>query len=217
MFWDSHAHQIAYQTGGFLIALENGDKNVVSNQELRNMNLNSNFLPVEYVTNSFQDTVTKIVKYHPRNEKYTPIEIMNDIKERSPKGVIFDTLNEPDWCPYDYWKIARAFPKIQFLFSHSGGYKVMDFIEICEFNNNVWLDFSFTQNYFGLIGEKAELRAVTDNIRYAFNSAIKSKILFGSDYPYEDQEECISFYERNMEEEIYTLNFESLLQRLYCL
>lgn len=100
------------------------------------------------------------------------------------------------------------------MFSHAGGYKILDFIEICEFNKNVWLDFSFTQNYFGMIGTKEELKAVTDIIRYAFKSTMKDRILFGSDYPYENQEDCIAFYRENVSEDIYMLNFETLLQRL---
>lgn len=59
------------------------------------MNFGDNFIPVEYVTSDFQDTVTKIVKYHPRNEKYTKAEVMQDVQKRCPKGVIVDTINEP--------------------------------------------------------------------------------------------------------------------------
>ena len=215
MFWDSHAHQIGQQQGGFIIALENGDRNVISNDEIKQLNLDKNFIPVEYVTASFQDTATKVVKYHPRNECYTKSDVIKDIQARNPRGVIIDTLNEPYWCAYDYWELAKTFPQIQFLLSHAGGYKLLDFIEICEFNKNVWLDFSYTQNHFGMIGSKPELKAVTDIMRYAFGSTMKDRILFGSDYPYVNQEECFAFYKENVSEEIYMSNFEALVQELH--
>lgn len=88
--------------------------------------------------------------------------MVDDIRRRAPKGVIFDTLNDPFWIPNDYWKMAKEFPQIQFLFSHAGGYKMLDFIEICEFNKNVWLDFNFTQNYFGIVGDRIEFKYMTE-------------------------------------------------------
>lgn len=212
MFWDSHAHKIGKQAGGFIIALENGDKDVITNAELRQMEMGNSFIPVEYVTNKFQETLTEVVKYHARIERYSKDEVIRDIKVRKPKGVIIDTLNDPYWAVYDYWEIARTFPEIQFLFSHAGGYKILDFIEICEFNKNVWLDFSYTQNYFGMIGEKPELKIISESIRYAFKSTIKNRVLFGSDYPYMSQEECIEYYRKNVDKEIYMYNFERLMQ-----
>lgn len=214
MFWDSHAHKIGNQAGGFIIALENGDQDVITNTELRQMKLGSSFIPVEYVTNKFQKTLTAVVKYHPRIEKYSKDEVIEDIKLRKPNGVILDTLNEPYWSIYDYWEIARTYPEIPFLFSHAGGYKVLDFVEICEFNKNVWLDFSYTQNYFGLMGEKKQLKTITETIKYAFKSSIKNKVLFGSDYPYVNQEECIDYYIKNVDKEIYMYNYEGFISKI---
>lgn len=216
MFWDSHAHQMGEQQGGFIIALENGDKNVISNSELRNLQVSSNFVLVEYITREFQATVTDVVKYHPRLEGYNPDEVTADIIKRKPKGVIFDTLNEPHWHAIDYWQIANKFPQIQFLFSHAGGYEILEFIKICDFTKNVWLDFSFTQNYFGLFGEKAELKLITDCIRYAFvTDRISGRVLFGSDYPYESQKECIEYYIKNANKNIYLDNFQILIHKLF--
>lgn len=212
MFWDSHAHKIGKQVGGFIIALENGDTDTITNAELRKMETESNFIPVEYVTNKFQETSTTVVKYHPRKEGYSKDAVIKDIRIRKPKGVIIDTLNEPHWGMYDYWEIVRTYPEIQFLYSHAGGYKVLDFVEMCEFNKNIWLDFSFTQNHFGMIGEKPELKAITETIKYSFESSIRNRVLFGSDYPYENQDECIEYYYENIDKEIYMHNFERLMQ-----
>lgn len=214
MFWDSHAHNINKQKGGFIIALENGDKGVLSNDELRAFKLSGNYIPVEYVTRDFQKTFSSIVKYHPRLEQYTVTEVIADIRKRNPIGVIFDTLNDPYWQPNDYWQIAKEFPKIEFLLSHAGGYKILDFIEICEFNKNVWLDFSFTQNHFGIVGNRTEFKYIAELIKYAVQGPIKERVLFGSDYPYENQEECFEYYSKNVNKEIYTDNFENLLSRL---
>lgn len=215
MIWDCHAHQIGKQDGGFIIALENQkEAAVINNNLLQKVNMGKTFIPVEYVTNSFQETNTDIVKYHPRLEKYTYKEVVKDISHRKVKGIIFDTLNEPYWKSDDYWKIANKFPQIQFLFSHAGGYKILEFIEICEFCKNVWIDFSFTQNHFGLIGNNSELKAVTDIIKYSFSANVKRKILFGSDYPYVNQEECIEYYVKNVPKEIYSENYINFLYNI---
>ena len=213
-FYDCHAHQVGTQYGGFLIALEDDNEEGISNSELRNMSLGKWFVPVEYVSKKFERTESDIVKYHPRYEQYDVDSVIKDIVLRQPKGVIIDTLNEPYWEPNDYWMIAKKFPNISFLFSHAGGYKILDFIKICEFNHNVWLDFSYSQNFFGLIGDKLELKAITDIMKYAFQSHLNDRIMFGSDFPGMNQKDCIDYYIANVKEEIYKENFLHFLNKV---
>lgn len=204
MFFDCHAHEKREQNGGFIIALENQSKGFgLTNREVMALDLNENFIPVQYVTNEWNATQTDIVKYHPRLEKYSVEQVQADIEKRRPKGVIFDTLNDPYWAPWDYWKVAKRFDKIPFLLSHAGGYKVLDFIEICNFNKNVWLDFSLSHAYFGLVGQEKELKAVTDVMKYAFESRVKDKIMYGSDTPFESQSVSIEWYMANVDAAIY--------------
>lgn len=216
MFFDCHAHEISEQSGGFIIALENQTKGFgLTNEEVMALSLNENFIPVQYVTNEWNVTQTNIIKYHPRLEKYSVEQVQADIERRRPKGIILDTLNDPYWSPCDYWKIVKEFTGIQFLLSHSGGYKVLDFIEICNFNKNVWLDFSLSHAYFGLTGEEKELTAVTDVMRYAFESRIRDRIMYGSDTPFESQSASIKWYKSNVDSAVYDgANWKKFMEAL---
>jgi hypothetical protein len=204
MFYDCHAHEIKNQDGGFIIALENQSKGFgLTNREVVSLDMKDSFIPVQYVTNSWNETETAIVKYHPRLEKYDVRQVEQDVAERKPKGIIIDTLNDPYWKANDYWELASRYADIPILLSHAGGYKALEFVEICNFNKNVWLDFSLSHSYFGLVNNEAELHAVTDVMRYAFESRIKDKIMFGSDTPFENQQDAIAWYEQNVNTSIY--------------
>jgi hypothetical protein len=197
-FFDAHSHWIEKQTGGFLIAIE-GDQPIsktYNNEEVLTLKKsNDKFIPVQYIRKSFQETETPVVKYHPRREGYSPNQIISDIKRRKPRIVIIDTLNQPYWCPRDYWEIAKKFPSIQFLFAHAGGYDVFDFAKICDFQQNSWLDFSFTQHYFGWCGSRPQMNVILEIIHYCFeNDRIRNKILFGSDNMFCSQQESLEKY-----------------------
>lgn len=214
MFFDCHAHEKKEQSGGFIIALENQSKGFgLTNEEVLSLNLDENFIPVQYVTSKWNKTQSDIVKYHPRLEKYSVKQVVADIEKRKPRGIIMDTLNDPYWEPADYWNVVKSFERIPFLLSHAGGYKILDFIEICNFNKNVWLDFSLSHAYFGLLGEEKELKAVTDVMRYAFESRVKDKIVYGSDTPFESQNASIEWYKANVDTAIYDgTNWRSFLE-----
>lgn len=210
-FYDCHAHQIGKQKGGLIIAIENecvGKMPVFSNAEIRNLEVPDGFVKVEYVTKNFDWTNSAVVKYHPRYEKYTSLQVIHDLKERKPKAVVIDTLNEPNWTPNDYWMVARSFPKIQFLFSHSGGYDINKFMEMCHFSKNIWIDFSYIQNYFGIVGSKSKYWLIEDTMRYALNSDFKDKILFGTDYPEFSQALALEWYDNNGYVDKLNHNFE---------
>ena len=184
-FYDAHSHKLEAQTGGFLIGLDGEPKfeGILSSVEAVNLQNKSKFLfAVEYINCSFKQTNTKVVKYHPRREKYLVSQVIEDIKNRLPNIVIIDTLNQPYWQPLDYWQIALQFKEIQFVFCHAGGYDIHEFLKIANFSNNVWLDFSLTQEYFGWCGDRPKYLNITNAIDFALsNSVINKKILFGSD------------------------------------
>ena len=141
--FDAHIHNKHQEQGGFLIGLEGKPlfEGVLNNQEaLALHDPASGYCSFYYVT---KENIREIInhpylKYHPRREKYSPDEVIMSIKDNKPKGIIIDTLNEPFWIPYDYWKIARSFPDIPMIFAHSGGYLINDFVKICHFQKNVY-------------------------------------------------------------------------------
>lgn len=215
-FYDAHAHTIEKQSGGFLIALEGipDFSGTLKNSDILNFHKDF-FFGALYVSNNRTKFDFPILKYHPRREKYTPDEVIEHIKKSLPKICIIDTLNQPYWQPIDYWKIANKFNEIQFLFSHSGGYDILDFLKMCNFNKNIWLDFSMTQEYFGWCGTKPKLNIVIDCINYGLSSNNTiNKILFGSDNIFFSQQIALEKYTKvENSEKFLTKNFEILIEK----
>lgn len=218
MIFDAHIHRKNKEDGGFIIGLEGQPvfENTLNNKEVLSLhNPKKNYIAFYYVLN--EEKKSKInhlyLKYHPRREQYTPDEVIESIKINQPKCVMIDTLNEPFWTPYDYWKIARAFENLPFIFAHSGGYLINDFIKICHFQKNVWIDFALTHTILGRFGDQTcGLPYVNDAILYALNSPFKERVLLSSDYPFFDQEEVFEFYKPAIE--MLNRNFVNLLEKI---
>ncbi len=192
-YYDCHMHELASEKKkGFLIALDGlrGSSGGYSNSEIMDIaEIAPYVIPVQYVDWQFCRTQTPIVKYHPRREKYSMPQVMEDIRRRGPKAVIIDTLNQPDWQPQDYWMLAREFPKLPFLFSHAGGYDMLSFINMVTYQKNIWIDFSYVQDIFGWWGEQPKLKPVTDLMEYGMvNPKIYGKLMFGTDSMREEEE-----------------------------
>lgn len=215
MLYDAHIHDKCCEKGGFLIGLEINPmyENTLTNKEVLELQ-NKDYLAFYYVKNN--EISKKLpylyLKYHPRKEKYAKSEVIKSISLNSPKCIILDTLNEPYWSAYDYWEIARNFPDTPFLFSHAGGYLINDFIKICNFQKNVWLDFSCTQKILGDFNKG--LFYINDAIKFSLNSSFKEHILFGSDYPFFSQEEAYLYYKNLGVVDLLNTNFEKLLARI---
>lgn len=184
-YFDCHMHELNQEKGGFLIALDGrrGSKGGYSNREIQSAaSKKANTIPVQYVDYRFCRTETPVVKYHPRREKYAPAAVVNDIKERSPQIIIIDTLNQPDWVPNDYWHIAKEFPNILFLFSHAGGFDMLQFFNIAMYQPNVWIDFSFVQHVFGMCGQNTPLKYLCELMEYALTEErLYKKLMLGTD------------------------------------
>lgn len=199
IFFDAHSHQIKNQTGGILIGLEgkkdagislnNNDINIIVSKDNR-------FVGCYYVTkerNVVPDET--VLKYHPRREQYTADEVIKDLNTRKCKLCIIDTLNQPQWGYLDYWKVVAAFPNIKFILPHMGGYDIVDFVKILDFNKNVYCDFSMTQEYFGWCGSRPRYAVVADSIDYCIShSKLSNRVLFGSDEPYFNQNIALEKY-----------------------
>lgn len=202
MFFDAHIHNKNHEAGGLIIGLEGRPvfERTLNNSEVLKMhNPKENYIAFYYIQD--KEKKTKIdhlyLKYHPRREKYIPYEVIESIKINQPKCVMIDTLNEPFWVPYDYWQVARTFPSLTFILAHAGGYLINDFIKICHFQKNVWIDFALTHSVLGRLGdERCGLPYINQAIKYALNSPFKNRILMSSDYPFFDQEDVFNYYTR---------------------
>lgn len=199
MFFDAHLHNINKESGGILVGLEGNPrfKGTLTNKEAIKLSTNNNnYIAFYYVVNNEinKKIEHRYLKYHPRREKYTPEDVIKSIILNKPRSVMIDTLNEPYWQSYDYWKIARLFPNIIFIFPHSGGYLINEFIKIAHFQTNVWIDFSLTHTNLGKFNDKFGLLYIQNAIKYALNSSFKKKILLGSDYPFFSQKDVIRYY-----------------------
>ena len=212
-FYDAHIHQPGKESGCFLVGLEGTPHfpGTMSNQEVIRMhNPEKKIFSFYYVTASeiSQRISHPFLKYHPRREKYTADQVMESIKTNNPAAVMIDTLNEPFWVPYDYWKIARSFPNLLFVFPHSGGYLINDFIKICHFQKNVWIDFSLTHTVlanFGIVPQG--LPCIYDAIVYSLHGAFRDRVLLGSDNPFYDQNQVLEFYTRENALDLLNRNF----------
>lgn len=215
-FYDAHSHIIEEQIGGFLIALEGTPlfKNTFSNVEVIKIANKNNMIPVEYVTNEFKEISSEVIKIHPRREKYTVAKIIEFLKEHNPKIVIIDTLNLPFFDYKDYWQIIMQNNNINFVLAHCGGYEIDDFIKILDFNENVYTDFSLTQEYFGIVDGKNIYKKIEESMNYIIdNKKLSEKLLFGSDNPFFSQKKAYNYYlKRDMIKKLNN-NFEKLINK----
>lgn len=217
-FYDAHIHCEGKEKGGFVVGLEGLPwfDGILHNKEAEELVARkSNYCFFRYMTS---DDVKKgpiafsggpLLKYHPRREKYTPDMVIASIRECAPKAVMIDTLNEPEWCAYDYWKVCRSFPTVIFILPHAGGYLINDFIKICHFQPNVWMDFSLTHTQLGGVS-KNSLPYIDQAIMYALNAPFKDRLLLGSDFPFFSQLDVVSHYDRMKAIPMLNANFERL-------
>lgn len=217
IFYDCHAHRIEEQNGGILIGLEgeNFSEGCMRNVDVQRATSNSPcFLPCYYITKAWNDVPDEtLLKYHPRREQYSPDEVIADLERRKCRLCIIDTLNQPHWGYIDYWKVVASFPDVLFILPHMGGYDIIDFVKIIDFNKNVYCDFSMTQEYFGWCGTRAKLNVVTDAIDYCLSHPkLKQKVLFGSDAPDFSQSIALAKYSSlKYAEDFLVNNFKKLL------
>ena len=219
-FFDAHAHCIKNQAGGILLGMESEPyfEGTLTNRQVEMITQTDNrFRPAYYVGCDFgQVPDERILKYHPRREKYTSEEVIRDLERRACKLCIIDTLNQPYWQPLDYWKVVAANPDKYFILPHAGGYDIVDFLKILDFNKNVYVDFSMTQEYFGWCGSRSRLAIVSDGIDYCLNSEKLSKrVLFGSDEPFFSQELALQKYSTyTCAEDVLVNNYQELITKI---
>ncbi len=222
-FYDSHIHCPGEESGGFIVGLEGTPwfDGILHNAEAEAVaKASPAYKFFRYVTreealaeDACRVACGQLLKYHPRREKYTPDEVVASIRALQPRAVMIDTLNEPGWVAYDYWKVARTFPELTFLFPHAGGYLINEFIKICHFQPNVWIDFTLTHTNFGGISSNP-LPYVDQAIAYALKAPFRSRVLMGSDLPFFNQKAVVAYYERLGALDMLNENFQRLSEKL---
>ncbi len=217
-FHDAHSHKLDEQDGGLFIGLEGKPVFPAAVDNARAFALEDKArlrFAVEYVTTAAKTGTRALLKYHPRREGYSPEFVANSIRRSGPKLCIIDTLNQPHWQPLDYWRIAKDFPAIQFIFCHAGGYDILDFLKMADFTPNIWLDFSLTQQYFGWAGTEPRLPHVCDAIDFGLrHPRIKRKVMFGSDEPFYSQPLALERYLQLEERDLFLVkNYLSLVEK----
>lgn len=72
--------------------------------------------------------------------------------------------------------LAKKIPKAKIIIAHAGGYKLWDAFFIAKSNRNVYLEFSFSLNYF-------QKTSLIQDFRFVLKKLGGRKCIFGSDYP----------------------------------
>jgi len=196
-FHDAHAHDVRHQQGGFLIALEGASRpdGTLDNEGVLAREDRSRLLiGVPYASAGKADSGLPgpVIKYHARREGYSPEWVANDLSRFQRRVALVDTLNSLDWPSSAYSSLARSFPATQFLFCHAGGYDLLDFVKMCRFIGNVWLDFSATQHIVGWAQSSGKLTFAEQLIEHSFEEPrIRERVMFGSDTPWFDQNDAV--------------------------
>ncbi len=107
--------------------------------------------------------------------------------------VLIDSLNALHWTPRAYLDLAQRHESVHFVMCHAGGYDIVEFVKMCRFLPNVWLDFSVTQHEFGWVSGRRSPHYIGDVIDHALQERRTApRILFGSDYPLLPQADAVS-------------------------
>jgi Amidohydrolase len=218
-FHDAHCHQPGEADGGFVIALEGKPffEGTVPNREIGKLaDPSRKRIAVPYAS-AGSEIEGPVIKYHPRREGFDPGWVDGDIRRFDRRLVLIDSLNAVRWAPRAFFDLALAHPEVAFVMCHAGGYDILEFVKMCRFAPNVWLDFSVTQHEFGWVSGERSPAFVGDLIDHAMHERrISPRIMFGSDFPLLEQSDAVGRLVASFDdpEPFLTANFERLLESL---
>jgi Amidohydrolase len=215
-FHDAHCHAPGAATGGFVIALEGVPvfEGTLTNTEVIRLHDPTRKLIAIPYAGAGSELDGRAVKYHPRREGYDPGWVDADITRFDRRLVLIDTMNAVRWAPQAYLDLARAHPTVQFVMCHAGGYDIVEFVKMCRFLTNVWLDFSVTQHEFGWVSGRRSPAYVGDVIDHTLGERrLAPRVMFGSDFPLLEQSDAIARLLSTVGDPVpfLTANFERLL------
>lgn len=194
-FHDAHCHQPGDAAGGFVIALEGLPvfPGTLTNPDVMRVHDPARMRFAIPYAGAGSELEGALIKYHPRREGYEPGWVHADIARFNRRLVLIDTLNAVRWQPRAYLELARSYPEVAFVMCHAGGYDIVEFVKMCRFLGNVWLDFSVTQHEFGWVSGERDPSYVGDLIDHALRERrIAPKVLFGSDFPLLEQNDAVA-------------------------
>jgi Amidohydrolase len=218
-FHDAHCHAPGEAAGGFVIALEGVPVfgGTVTNAEIARFHDPGRKLIAIPYARAGSEVEGPLIKYHPRREGYDPGWVSDDIARFRRRLVLIDSLNGVRWEPRAYLDLARARPEVEFVMCHAGGYDIVEFVKMCRFLTNVWLDFSVTQHEFGWVSGRGSPAYIADTIDHALGERrIAPRVMFGSDFPLLEQRDALARLIDSVEdpEPFLIGNFERLLDRV---
>lgn len=123
------------------------------------------------------------LKIHPRlqrvNLEAKKVDYLVHLAEDMSLPVVICSFNDGSWgrlglTDDQFLRLADNFPNVKFLWAHSGGHKVLDFMFMARRTSNVYLDSSFTQSYFFK-------GSVLEDLNYASES-LQTRMIFGTDF-----------------------------------
>jgi predicted TIM-barrel fold metal-dependent hydrolase len=148
-----------------------------------NPNLNSTIREIKKDLLRINPEVCKAIKIHPRIQK---IELTSKsmfqiakIAEEMNLPIIICSFDDGSWSRFglktdQFLTLADEFPNVKFLWAHSGGHRILEFMFMARRTENVYLDSSYTQTYFFK-------GSVLSNLNYAIDS-LPSRFMFGTDF-----------------------------------
>lgn len=173
--------------------------------------------------NKLKDSGINAIKFHSyqqkiRKEEYSKYIELAIYAESAKLPILIDTsfgsLNMYDFDNLDFAaKLVQRISKVPVVLLHSGGSRAMEALHIAESASNIFLDMSFSVHYY--------LSSTIENdIAFCYKKIGANRIVYGSDYPYinnnESLESCRQFFERNKftEDEIKRIladNYKSIM------
>lgn len=158
-----------------------------------NLNLNQSRREIKSDLNQVKDLGAIGIKLHPRRQLLT----LKEAKVHLALEVIQELCLKVNLCTFDdgswsrsglqsssFQALADKYPETLFLWSHAGGFRVIEFMMMARRTNNVYLDSSFTQDYFF----KGSVR---DDLNYATES-LPNRFMFGTDTEMENYVDVVN-------------------------
>jgi predicted TIM-barrel fold metal-dependent hydrolase len=158
-----------------------------------NLNLKQSAQGIERDLRKIKDAGAIGIKLHPRRQclSLTEAEVylaLDTIQELQLK-VNICSFDDGSWSRIgleasSFLALADKYKETFFLWSHAGGYRVLEFMMMARRTSNVYLDSSFTQGYFF----KGSVR---EDLNYATES-LPERFMFGTDTEMDNYVEVVA-------------------------
>ncbi len=185
--------RLAEVSGGLIICMQNDPWDfrevaelTFSNRNFRfaiNPDLNGTKKDLEKSIASGKEWGAVALKIHPRKQKLNlkskDVRSLVSLGKDFNLPIIICSFDDGSWNRIglkkeQFLELADDFPEVRFLWAHSGGHHVLDFMFMARRVSNVFLDTSYTQSYFFK-------GTVLEDLNYATES-LPTRFMFGTDF-----------------------------------